>query len=437
MKLLKEYSEYILSAFLLLFIIIGGVIFLNHKNKNYTEKIFDDTFIHEIKIEMSEENLELMQENAKHKFKYQANITIDGEKFKDVSISTHGNGTLFDERLPETKKYSLRINFGKYREGQNYYGLDKLVLDNLFSDSSGMKNYLAYDMMRSVGVPAPLCSYTKVTINSDDYGLFLATEYIDESFLIRNGLYDEKTALYKPISPAIDFSKKLDKLDAAFPGEELGLESTDSDEYDAYGSDLKYIDDNAESYPAIFDNEVIKSSPELKDRTILAIKSLETGVNYGLYWDVKEIAKYFAVHNFLLNFDSYTGKSSHNYYLLQNDGKLSVLPWDYDNTFSLDKNAINKHINQPISDDLDPEDRPLWNTLSKNETFLNFYHEKIQELIDDYILSGIFENKAQEIRKQIFPYMKTPELDYAYDSLFDFMQQRTDAVQKQLWGIND
>ena len=39
-----------------------------------------------------------------------------------------------------------------------------------------MKNYLAYDMMDHMGVPSPLCSYVWVTVNGEDWGLFLAVE---------------------------------------------------------------------------------------------------------------------------------------------------------------------------------------------------------------------------------------------------------------------
>ena len=45
--------------------------------------------------------------------------------------------------------------------------------------------------------------------------------------------------------------------------------------------------------------------------------------------DVDEVIRYFVVHNFVCNFDSYTGSMIHNYYLYEEDGQLSMIPWDY------------------------------------------------------------------------------------------------------------
>ena len=40
-----------------------------------------------------------------------------------------------------------------------------------------------------------------------------------------------------------------------------------------------------------------------------------------------------AVHTFSVNLDSLSGNMAHNYYLYENDGKLNVIPWDYNLSF--------------------------------------------------------------------------------------------------------
>ena len=54
-------------------------------------------------------------------------------------------------------------------------------------------------MMGYFGVDAPLCSYVYITVNGEDWGLYLAVEGVEESFLERNygSGYGE---LYKPDS---------------------------------------------------------------------------------------------------------------------------------------------------------------------------------------------------------------------------------------------
>ena len=39
-----------------------------------------------------------------------------------------------------------------------------------------------------------------------------------------------------------------------------------------------------------------------------------------------QVIRYFVVHNFVCNFDSYTGSMIHNYYLYEKDGRLSMIP---------------------------------------------------------------------------------------------------------------
>ena len=39
-----------------------------------------------------------------------------------------------------------------------------------------MKDYLSYRLMAAAGAAAPLCSYVWITVNGEDWGLYLAVE---------------------------------------------------------------------------------------------------------------------------------------------------------------------------------------------------------------------------------------------------------------------
>ena len=54
---------------------------------------------------------------------------------------------------------------------------------------------------------------------------------------------------------------------------------------------------------------------------------------FGNVVNMDEVIRYFVVHNFVCNFDSYTGSMIHNYYLYEEDGQLSMIPWDYNLAF--------------------------------------------------------------------------------------------------------
>ena len=68
-----------------------------------------------------------------------------------------------------------------------------------------------------------------------------------------------------------------------------------------------------------------------------------------------EVIRYFVVHNFVCNSDSYTGVMVHNYYLYEEDGQLSMIPWDYNLAFGGFESSqgatslVNSPIDTPVS----------------------------------------------------------------------------------------
>ena len=93
------------------------------------------------------------------------------------------------------------------------------------------------------------------------------------------------------------------------------------------------IDDNPESYPGIFENAKFKVSDADQERVIEALKTLSTGENLETAVNVDEVLRYFTVQVFVMNWDSYLGYTGHNYFLYEEDGVLSILPWDYNLAF--------------------------------------------------------------------------------------------------------
>ena len=96
---------------------------------------------------------------------------------------------------------------------------------------------------------------------------------------------------------------------------------------------LIYTDDEYDSYSNIFDNAKTDITDADKDRLIASLKQMNEGDNIEDVVNVEEVIRYFVVHNFVCNFDSYTGSIIHNYYLYEDDGKLSMIPWDYNLAF--------------------------------------------------------------------------------------------------------
>ena len=77
---------------------------------------------------------------------------------------------------------------------------------------------------------------------------------------------------------------------------------------------LQYIDDDPDSYANIFDNAKTDISEADEQRLIAPLKKLSAYEDLEDVLDTDKVLRYFVVHNFVVNGDSYTGSMIHNYY---------------------------------------------------------------------------------------------------------------------------
>ena len=178
--------------------------------------------------------------------------------------------------------------------------------------------------------------------------------------------------------------------------------------------------------------------------------------------DVEEVLRYFVVHNFVNNYDSYTGSMKHNYYLYENDGVLSMVAWDYNLAFSgfgggpggggfgrtQSEDTVDTataQINYPIDTSLSGasfEDRPMLGRLMENPEYLARYHQLFDTLIAEYFESGIVSGEITRVFNMIAPYVqKDPsafctfeEFEKGVDTLKEYCMRRAESVRKQLNG---
>ena len=475
----------------------------------YADKLFDTSSVHTIDITIADSDWSDLKADPTAKTKYKADITIDGETVKDVSFATKGNTSLTAVAADKNSdRYSFKVNFGKYVDGQTYYGLNKLNLNNIYADATYMKDYLSYEIFRQAGVESPLVSYVWLTVNGEDHGLYIAIEDVSESYLERT--QDGEGELYKPETEQFENMAKGGGPDAGGdrPEPPSGMDSSQNGGgrpeppsgmtppngfdpngsggempsmpngempsmpngempsmpnggqmpdmqhggfgSDAKGADLKYTDDDTDSYSDIFDNDETDADDESKQRVIAALKALSQGDDIEKYIDTDEVIRYFAAHNFVLNYDSYTGNMLHNYYLYEKDGRLSMLPWDYNLAFgafggmsgsSSDATSlVNTGIDTPLSDSQE-SDRPMWNLIASNEKYLEQYHSVYSELLD-YFESGAFDAEIDRVYEMILPYVeKDPSAFYsseqfktAYETLKELCGLRAESIRNQLDG---
>lgn len=210
---------------------------------------------------------------------------------------------------------------------------------------------------------------------------------------------------------------------------------------------LVYTDDDYDSYANIFDNAKTDVSNADKDRLIDALQALGEGGDVSDCVDIESVISYFVAHNFVCSFDSYTGSMIHNYYLYEDGGLLSMLPWDYNLAFggfmgSSDAEAlVNWSIDDPTSDG-DTESRPMLAWIFESEEYTELYHAAFAEFIESVFTSGEFERLFDETVELISPYVERDptkfctyeEFELGAETLREFCLLRAESIGYQLAG---
>ncbi len=391
------------------------------ENPPYASRIFDDGAVHAVDLRFLPGDWEKMLDEAPEEKYFPCTAVIDGEAFENVGVRIKGNNSKNLIHRYGSDRYSLKIEFDHYSNGANYYGLDKLSLNGAFQDNSYMKEYITYDMMRTMGVPSPLCSYAWVTVNGEERGLFVAAEEPEDAFLRRN--YGTKNGkLYKP-----DYKRLEDKND------DVALIYTGEDE-------------------DIFREAKSGTTRADRRRLIEALRILYTGENLERAVNIDEVLSYFAVQTFVMNIDSYLGPTGHNYYLYEEDGVLSMLPWDYNLAYATyplgmpePVNDAAMFVNYPIDTPYTGSvmlRRPMFHKLMLVPEYYGKYHARFDKFISGYFESGYFAEKLAETVDMIAPYVeRDPTKFCSYGDFFlaagtfeDFCLARAKSVRGQLEG---
>ena len=416
--------------------------------------------ITEINIQIDNADWRWILENAAKEEYRSADVTINGETFYNVGLRAKGNSSLTSVASdPNTDRFSLKIDFGQYMEGQTYHGTEKLALNNMMSDATYMKEYLSYEIFDFLGVPTPDYSYSNIKINGKDWGLYLAVETIDANF-IEKQFGSLEGNLYKPESTGIGEGMPIGGM-RNMPMPQQNRSQTEKrspglnfpfGNGSAGGADLKYIDDKASSYKAIREGAVFKTTTDADfEKVIEMLENLNKGANLEKYLNVEGVLKYFAVNTFLVNLDSYSGGMYHNYYLYEKNGTFSIIPWDLNMSFAGfsmtmgvgeggAEKAVNFPIDAPVTGKL--EDAPLIAKLLEVDRYKELYHNYLIQLVDECINKGVLENSIGEIDMLIGKYVESdPTAFYTYEEyekaileLGNFVRDRALSVKAQLSG---
>ena len=424
MHVLKKYKMILLSGRLVVVFCVAADLLVERADSaadTYAAHIFQEDTVNEINIEIDEADWQDMLENPLEEEYHKANVTINGETIWNVAIRTKGNNSLTSVANSDSDRYSFKLDFDYYDNNGNYYGLKKLCLNNNYSDNSSMREYISYQIMGEMGLDVPECAYSHITVNGEEWGLYLAVEPVDEVFLAEH-FADATGDLYKP----------------------EGVGGT--------GADLVYNGDDISAYTGLNLKTNLNSSD---GKEILALmQALEDGEGLEEVLDVEKALKYIAANVALANFDSYLGNTTHNFYLYEENGRFTIIPWDMNLAFGgfgggevdiyeptkqgmggfgggdkrndkQDNDAVPNAAenteaqadanNQPQPPDnadmqgmpsMDSGEKPLVTTLLENETYRSMYEGYLKEIAEKYFTQEYMTELVTKIHDLIAPYVQ-------------------------------
>ncbi|CAM4434044.1 CotH kinase family protein [Paenibacillus xylanexedens] len=351
------------------------------------ESLFQTDNVIDVNVTIDDADWKSMLESPLDKDYKKVSVEVDGNKLDNVGFSTKGNLTLkVVSAMKDSDRYSFRLKFDKYDKTQTLLGLDKMVLNNNYSDPSFMREVLHYEALRSIGMDVPMTNYVNLYVNGELVGFYTGVEAVDDSYLERNyGEAYEDGVLYDT-------------------EEKTYLQYEEKGEYSTLTKDLG-TDENKTKLKNFI--KTLNDMPEGKKGDIESVL------------DVDSALQYIAGNMVFGNYDSYNGDKGHNYMLYSDaDGKFTVVPWDFNMSFNgysglggrgtttgsttTNTNATNVSVDEPVLG-ISMENVPMINNLLAVPEYKEKYLSYVNELTD--YMEGI-QDRITGLADEIRPYVE-------------------------------
>ncbi|MDC9524072.1 CotH kinase family protein [Pseudoalteromonas sp. Angola-30] len=367
-------------------------------SENTVATAFTPTAVNTLSITITDENWQDILDNPLDEQYHETAITFNGVTLDSVAIRTKGGSSLSSVANSSSDRYSFKVDINEYVSGQKFFGLKKFTLQNSFNDPSYMREVIAYELMDEMGVPTPEHAYVNFYVNGELFGLYLMVEAVDGEFVEKH-FANSNGDLYKP---------------------------------DGTGSDLLWLGDDIQSYTDIN----LQTNEDTTDNGafINFVESLDKGETSAI--DIDTLLRYMSVSTSLSNLDSYHGPLAHNYYIYDDDGVFSILPWDFNEsfgTFNMDCNSVDVrelYIDEPVSGAL--SERPLIANVFAEQSNLDTYHSYLTQLINGSLSSDTFNARVNEIADLIREHVQNDPTSFYGSTYFE---QNLTSTTGQFYGL--
>lgn len=269
----------------------GGV---NQPPSTAAAVLFDPGVVNEVALVLPSESLASLEAAPAVWTQGTVTVTAGGAATGPVSTGVRLKGGA--SFLPLGQKASFRLAFDRFDAGSRVLGLTGLVLNGMAQDPSALHETLAYAVFRAAGLPAARTGYAHVTVNGEDYGLYLVVEAYDGVFTDTH--FDTTRHLYEG---AADLA-----ADAVAQG---GIDVDQGDPDDV--RDLQAL---------------VSTANDLADADWVAALSLRL--------DLDAFLRHWAAEGWVGQEDGYA-TAANNYFLHADDlGFFTMMPWGLDRSFT-------------------------------------------------------------------------------------------------------
>jgi spore coat protein H len=341
----------------------------------------------------------------------------------NVGVRYKGNSSLSSGWQSRSLKLPLKLDFDQFENehpeinNQRFFGFKQLSLSNAFSDSSSMREAIAYELLEESGLPASQTAYYQIIMEygegEKDLGIYIVIEVPDDTSILHY-FGEDSGNIYEGDGSGVSLASNVTaaSIKSSFQKEN----NTDTDWSD-----------------------ILTLQKALHD-TSRTTDAAAWRVGLEKVFDVDIFLEWLAISAVIQHWDNY-GQMSHNFYLYHDpdSGRLVWISWDHNMVLgvggvgdggpggmgrdvSLDKKEVGANW-------------PLIRFLLDEPVYYSRYVKFLQEFVDGLFKAEIIEAKTKHYSALLNPYMSASSLSQAVQQLNNVVSQRIQAVRSFLASV--
>lgn len=280
-----------------------------------------------------------------------ASINIRGYSSRIIGLQTPARRIPFELKFADKEAFSSEIS------NKSVKFISSLTPYRLIAE------YLALELFDYAGIPTPAHTFTFVRFNDVDFGLYIAVEDLNKTFL--NKRYGN--ASHYLLKATSDGSKADPNIDSSR----------------WFGNLFEKVGNDTPSIQRL-------------------LEALNSGSGYTQLINVDEWLRFFACIA-VTDGEGSVLTELNNIALYHHNGKFELIPWDLSEAFTClnTKNGIDCYYVNEESDEV----CPLFELLMKSAENKAKYHSYIQELNEGFMKPELMEQRYNDILDALEPYL--------------------------------